>query len=79
MPDERNNADEAFKAMQAARAKLKDAGVDFYIIVAREGFTADDGAVTPENAPGVIQRLELVSRKLRRDHPEPKVQQHAAE
>ena len=78
MPDERNNADEAFKAMQAARAKLKDAGVDFYIIVAREGFTADDGTVTAENAPSVIQRLELVSRKLRRDHPEPKMQ-HAAE
>lgn len=65
-----NPSDLAFKAMQDARAKLKAAGVDYYLIVARDGYTADDGSIQTENAPSVIQRLELVSSKLRREHPE---------
>lgn len=70
MADNNNStpSDITFKAMQDARAKLKAAGVDFYLIVARDGYTADDGSINSENAPSVIQRLELVSAKYRREH-----------
>jgi hypothetical protein len=66
--DKKSAADVAFKAMQDARAKLKAAGVDYYVVVAWDGYTADDGSIEPVNAPSVIQRLGLVAEKLKAEH-----------
>ena len=71
MPEaDRNPADVAFKALQDARAKLKAAGVEYYVIVAWDGYTADDGSVSADNAQSVVQRLDLVARKYRREFPQ---------
>jgi len=67
---DRNPADVAFKALQDARAKLKAAGVEYYVIVAWDGYTADDGTVSADNAQSVVQRLDLVARKYRREFPQ---------
>lgn len=69
MPDDRlSAADIAFKAMQDARAKLKAAGVNYYLVVAWDGFVAEDGNVESDNAPSVIQRLQSFGQKLQREH-----------
>jgi hypothetical protein len=68
MPDDKlSPADIAFKAMQDARAKLKAAGVNYYVVVAWDGFIAEDGNVDSDNGPSVIQRLQSFGQKLQRE------------
>jgi hypothetical protein len=50
-------ADIAFKAMADARAKLKAAGVDYYLIVGWDGFVIEDGTVTAPNVGSIVERL----------------------
>jgi len=59
-------ADVAFKAMADARAKLKAAGVDYYVVVAWDGFVIEDGSVSSSNVPNVVQRLDSTADRYRK-------------
>jgi hypothetical protein len=63
-------ADIAYKAMADARAKLKAAGVDYYVVVAWNGLIAEDASVSADNAQSIVQRLDAVGGKLLREHPQ---------
>jgi hypothetical protein len=63
-------ADVAFKAMTDARAKLKAAGVDYYLVVAWDGFVIEDGSVSASNASSIVQRLDTTAARYQKSLPE---------
>ena len=76
MDDTKSAADIAHKAMSDARAKLKSAGVNYYLVVAWDGLIAEDLNVERDNASSVVQRLDAVAAKVRRQNPEGKTTPH---
>jgi hypothetical protein len=66
---EKSPTEIVFKAMSDARTRLAAAGVDFYLVVARNGYTADDGEMTAGNAPSVMQRLDAIKDQYARQYP----------
>lgn len=69
-PNTKSAADIAFKAMTDARTKLKAAGVDYYLVVAWDGFVIEDGTVSEQNIPSIVQRLGTTSERYERLLPE---------
>jgi hypothetical protein len=66
---EKTASEVVFKAILDATARLASAGVDFYIVVARNGYTTDDGKMSAENASAVIQRLDAIKEQYARTFP----------
>lgn len=66
---EKTPSEIVFKAILDASSRLSAAGVDFYIVVARNGYTTDDGKMTAENASAVIQRLDAIKEQYARTFP----------
>lgn len=66
---EKSASEIVFKAITDARTRLAAAGVDFYLVIARKGYTADDGEMTAENAASVMQRLDAIKEHYAKQFP----------